>query len=77
MTQYRDFEELKKKLLKNPKFLKAYRQEVIKDFIDYTKKHPDERFWQALRNWSGFAFIGAGSSLDNLEDTFYFENRTR
>jgi hypothetical protein len=32
----------------------------LKDFESYCKAHPGERFWQALRNWSGEAFIFAG-----------------
>lgn len=26
---------------------------LLRDFIKYCGDHPDERFWQALRNWSG------------------------
>jgi hypothetical protein len=41
------------------------------DFVCYCICHPDERFWQALRNWSGYDKI-----LVNTEDgvdTFYWE----
>ena len=27
------------------------------DFINYCFNHPEDRFWQALRNWSGYHFI--------------------
>ena len=27
--------------------------EQLKSFIAYCEQHPEERFWQALRNWSG------------------------
>jgi hypothetical protein len=27
------------------------------EFNAYCEAHPQERFWQALRNWSGFPFI--------------------
>lgn len=30
---------------------------TLLDFIKYCNDHPDERFWQALRNWSGHSFI--------------------
>lgn len=30
-------------------------------FATYAKAHPEERFWQALRNWSGHDFILAGN----------------
>src|SRR4051794_5248801 len=26
---------------------------LLNDFVAYCKQHPGERFWQALRNWSG------------------------
>lgn len=32
-------------------------QKKLNSFIDYCRKHPEERFWQALRNWSGYSFI--------------------
>jgi hypothetical protein len=32
-------------------------QLVLADFISYCAVHPEERFWQALRNWAGAAFI--------------------
>ncbi len=45
---------------------------MLKDFIKYCEEHPQERFWQALRNWSGYAFIFAKNSLkDEGIDTFY------
>lgn len=25
----------------------------VKSFLAYCVEHPEERFWQALRNWSG------------------------
>ncbi len=30
-------------------------------FADYCRQHPEERFWQALRNWSGYDHIFAGN----------------
>jgi hypothetical protein len=43
---------------------------VLASFVAYCKAHPDERFWQALRNWCGkYNFIYA-----NI-DTFYWEGR--
>lgn len=32
---------------------------LLESFIAYCKAHPDERFWQALRNWSGVPFLYA------------------
>ncbi len=55
----------------------------LKSFIAYCEKHPEERFWQAIRNFSGYAFIygqeegelvSHGIDIDgkkvNLFDTF-------
>lgn len=53
-------------------------------FITYLMQHPQERFWQALRNWSGHPFILVGNGetapgedfgYGAVEDTFYWENR--
>lgn len=44
---------------------------ALKSFTDYCRANPSQRFWQALRNWSGFAFI-KGVYADGTEhDTFY------
>jgi hypothetical protein len=53
------------------------------DFTAYCTQHPEERFWQALRNWSEYNFIYGGKNTENLEynslterkleDTFYKE----
>jgi hypothetical protein len=41
--------------------------------------HPEERFWQALRKWSGYAFIMAndvdGDDTIISHDTFYIQGR--
>lgn len=50
---------------------------LLKSFVKYCQKNPDERFWQALRNWSGFKYIlrANDSQLEatfkGVEDTFY------
>ena len=46
--------------------------------VKYIKAHPDERFWQALRNFSGYLKIYGeyeNKEVDDvvLEDTFYLE----
>ena len=50
----------------------------IKGFIRYCEVHPKDRFWQALRNYSGFPYVIVSplppKDIDKrLEDTFYFE----
>jgi hypothetical protein len=53
--------------------------QALNDFVRYCKAHPDERFWQALRNWSRFQFIIGRSLLGPFSlsyfdvDTFNFE----
>ena len=61
----------------------------IQSFIKYCLEHPEERFWQALRNWSKYDFImgwngekcngvfdhGKAHAL-GFEDTFYIEDES-
>ena len=50
--------------------------DVLMDFIEYAAAHPEQRFWQALRNWSGHNFVYVSDELvedDRLKDTFYME----
>ena len=60
--------------------MKNRNQNILNDFIKYCEEHPCERFWQALRNWSTYAFIYASDGM--LEDyktidTFYFEGKNQ
>lgn len=51
---------------------------TLASFVDYCKKHPDQRFWQALRNWSGYTLIYATNEHpppERAKDTFYWEGR--
>jgi hypothetical protein len=50
--------------------------ELLDSFVAYCKAHSEQRFWQALRNWTGVAYIFVGKDKDNLKDTFYWENKT-
>ncbi len=52
--------------------------EPLDDFVDYCHAHPQERFWQALRNWSGHNFILASQDKRGVIslDTFYWEGKT-
>jgi hypothetical protein len=59
---------------------------TLMSFVLYCISNPDQRFWQALRNWSGFNFIGVtndfggdpirGYEPQNFVDTFGWEGRT-
>jgi hypothetical protein len=54
---------------------------VLANFVEYCKAHPNQRFWQALRNWSGFRFIYGSNELENYayrincQNTCNFEGR--
>jgi len=53
--------------------------ELLKSFADYCKAHPKQRFWQALRNWSGWEFIYAGKTNSDgdidIDNTFYWREK--
>lgn len=63
--------------------------ELLASFVAYCEKNPEQRFWQALRNWSGFAFVFVtnappvqydGSWIwrkEEVRDTFYFEDKDK
>ncbi len=53
-------------------------QELLSDFARYCAGHPEERFWQALRNWSGFGFVLVTNDPEAkryAEDTFYWRGK--
>lgn len=62
-------------------------ERMLKRFTAYCEAHPEERFFQALRNFAqlhidsdiNFVFFGAGNIMDYdgmnlLRDTFYMED---
>lgn len=58
---------------------KSKNYNTLSDFVLYCSEHPEERFWQALRNWVGVAFIFVGDKLSSEavggRDTFYWEGK--
>jgi len=60
-------------------FLRPNRHhELLTEFTEYCKEHPQERFWQALRNWSGAFKVLIEIPDGNYQnpqriDTFNFE----
>lgn len=58
-------------------------KKVLESFIEYCEQHPQERFWQALRNWIGVEKICVCSTdEDNTDfyknvDTFYWEEKDK
>lgn len=62
--------------------MKNRNNKILEDFIKYCKEHPQERFWQALRNWVGYNFIITTNSdrwmTDTFfQDTFYWEGKDK
>jgi hypothetical protein len=61
--------------------MKNKNNKLLKDFIKYYDKHPQERFWQALRNWSGVPFLMVSKDgkfeYNDLLDTFYFKGKDK
>lgn len=58
--------------------IKTKNQEKLFSFMEYCLQHPELRFWQALRNWSGKAFILKANDYDiktgeykQISDTFH------
>ena len=56
-------------------------KKLLKEFTEYCKNHKNERFWQALRNWSKFSYIFVGEHLGSEiiggKDTFYFTTKRK
>lgn len=56
---------------------------VLAEFMKYCYDHPEMRFWQALRNWSGSFYILAAKEIvsghDKVRvgtyDTYYEEGK--
>lgn len=42
-------------------------------FLRYCAEHPNERFFQAVANWSGYPYIGSADSPsgENFHDLFF------
>jgi hypothetical protein len=56
------------------KTVKTRNSEVLASFVEYCEYHPDERFWQALRNWAGVSLVlVVDLSFSPARDTFYWE----
>lgn len=57
-------------------------RKLLLSFWDYCVMHPEERFWQALRNWCGRAFVLVSDVPipryqvgGDILDTFYWEGK--
>ena len=52
----------------------AKQHDTLMEFLEYCRTHPDERFWQALRNWSRYAEL-LTREQDGIRDTFFWEGK--
>lgn len=57
--------------------MKSCNRELLASFWDYCCDHPEERFWQALRNWSGHTYVLTARTHEfhGAIDTFYREEK--
>lgn len=51
--------------------------ELLASFTTYCYENPEQRFWQALRNWSGWAAVYVAKNDDHPKpmDTFYWTRK--
>ena len=65
------------KTIKNDEGVPSKNQKQLASFAEFCLKYPNQRFWQALRNWSKTPFILNAKTLESFEnikgikDTFY------
>lgn len=54
-------------------------EELLASFTEHCRKYPTERFWQALRNWSGRNYVLVCDNKDlvrgEYSDTFYWRRK--
>ena len=61
---------------------KSKNKNLMIEFQNYCIDHPDERFWQALRNWAKVERIYATRFSEDdddtlVEDTFYWNKKNK
>lgn len=59
--------------------MKNKNEEMLLSFTDYCMKHPEMRFWQAVRNWCGWHAVWVSRDSDPRDaiDTFGWENNRK
>jgi len=55
--------------------IKSKNRDLLLSFTKYCEENPELRFWQALRNWSTWAFILASNGSERTQDTFYWRRK--
>lgn len=64
---------MKKKIIFNDEGIPSKNQKELESFAEYCLKNPEQRFWQALRNWFGIGYVGISNDRIKWIDTFYLE----
>lgn len=67
--------------IKNDEGVPSKNQKLLASFSEYCLEHPEQRFWQALRNWAKVGFILKAKTFnfnedkyEDIKDTFYLED---
>lgn len=55
----------------------AKNTKMATEFAKFCDDHPEQRFWQALRNWSGWAAVYVAKNDDHPKpmDTYYWNRK--
>lgn len=62
-----------RKLPLNSEGIPSRNELSLNSFAGYCIEHPEQRFFQALRNWFGVGYIGFSNDREKWDDTFYLE----
>lgn len=55
---------------------KSKNHKLLKSLSRYCEAHPEERFWQAVRNWGNFSYLVAVDKKNKMgADTFYWTKK--
>lgn len=65
--------QTKKLTNKNKTDFFSRNKKSLDSFTKYCNAYPEQRFFQALRNWFGVGYIGMSGDLKKWRDTFYLE----
>lgn len=67
--------------------MKTRNSDLLQSFVAYCEAHPNERFWQALRNWCGWSYVlvarpggadhGSDVVIEEMADTFHWEENRK
>lgn len=55
--------------------LQTRNSKLLEEFAEYCRAYPEQRFFQALRNFINVGYVGISNDREHWSDTFYFENK--